>query len=138
VSSFQKFKMCWLMRTKSYWLYAIRKMKEWSFNWLKEIILSKLKPFLKDHFIMKPIDSQKIKTVSKVYWLKYPDYMEILYTLKENFQMLSNNIYWQLDGLSHLMSFENTLMCLKLIFWLSILKKYMRKKLPKKNIPLSC
>ena len=42
---------------------------------------------------MKLIDLLKIKTVKKVYSLKYQDYMEILYTQKENYQMLLNNTY---------------------------------------------
>lgn len=42
---------------------------------------------------MKLIDLLKIRTVKKVYLLKYQDYMEILYILKENYQMLLNNIY---------------------------------------------
>lgn len=42
---------------------------------------------------MKLIDLLKIRTVKKVYLLKYQDYMEILYTQKENYQMLLNNIY---------------------------------------------
>lgn len=36
---------------------------------------------------MKPIDLLKIKTVKKVYSLKYQDYMVILYIQKDSCQM---------------------------------------------------
>ena len=100
---------------------------------MKGTILSRLKLSSNDLFTMKLTDLPKTKIVRKAFSLKSQDFTVTLCTPKASFLMQLSNTFSQLALWSLLTSFESIWTFPRSIFWFSILRKFMKEKLPKRN-----
>lgn len=100
---------------------------------MKGTILSRSKRSSSGLFTMKLTDLPKTKTARKAFSLKSQDFTATLCTLKASFPMQLSNTFSQLALWSLLTSFESIWTFPRSIFWFSILRKFMKEKLPKKN-----